>query len=61
MLLCPLLMSIDVIARYVNEALERDSLTVYLPLLYGDNNNKALFTLPEIALSESIGYKENMN
>jgi hypothetical protein len=53
----------DAIARYVNEALGRGQLIVYLPA-NGDNNNSnnndASHSIQD-ALSESIDYKENMN
>jgi hypothetical protein len=60
MLLYPVADEEDVIARYVNEALERGQLTVYLPLTTNNNNNNSSH-LPKIALSESKDYKENTN
>ena len=66
MLLCPVDDEEGAIARYVNEALGRGQLTVYLPV-NGDNNNnnnnnnnEASHSIQD-ALSESIDYKENMN
>ncbi len=49
----------NAVTKYVNEALKKGCLTVYLPT-NGDNNNKASHT-PEMASSESIGYEENVN
>ena len=40
MLLYPVADEEDAMARYVNEALERGQLTVYLPLTTNNNNNK---------------------
>jgi hypothetical protein len=45
--------------KYVNEALKKGCLTVYLPI-NGDNNNNASHP-PEMASSESIAYEENVN
>jgi hypothetical protein len=45
--------------KYVNEALKKGYLTVYLPI-NGDNNNNTSHT-SKIALSESIDYEENVN
>ena len=45
--------------KYVNEALKKGCLTVYLPI-NRDNNNNASHT-SEMASSESIGYEENVN
>ncbi len=60
MLLYPVADEEDAIARYVNEALERGQLTVYLPLTTNNNNNNSSH-LSKIALSESMDYEENMN
>ena len=60
MLLYPIDDEEDAIARYVNEALGRGQLTVYLPV-NGDNNNNDASHSIQNALSDSIGYKENMN
>lgn len=60
MLLYPVADEEDAIARYVNEALERGQLTVYLPLTTNNNNNNSSH-LSKIALSESMDYKENTN
>ena len=49
----------NAVTKYVNEALKKGCLTVYLPT-NGDNNNNASHT-PEMASSESIGYEENVN
>jgi hypothetical protein len=49
----------DAVTKYVNEALSRGYLTVYLPI-NGANNNKTSH-LSKIALSESIDYEENVN
>ena len=46
-------------AKYVNEALKKGCLTVYLPI-NGDYTNNASH-LPEMASSESIAYEENVN
>ena len=65
MLLYPVDDEEDAIARYVNEALGRGQLTVYLPV-NGDNNNNnnnnnnASHSIQD-ALSEGVDYKENMN
>jgi hypothetical protein len=45
--------------KYVNEALKKGFLTVYLPI-NGDNTNNASHT-SEMASSESIAYEENVN
>ena len=51
----------NAVTKYVSEALRKGYLTVYIPLI-GDNikNNNSSHLL-EIALSESMDYKENMN
>ena len=49
----------DAATKYVNEALGRGYLTIYLPI-NGDNNNNTSHT-SKIALSESIDYEENVN
>ena len=49
----------DAALKYVNEALSRGYLTVYLPT-NRDNNNNTSHT-SKIALSESMGYRENVN
>ena len=46
-------------SKYVNEALKKGCLTVYLPI-NGDNNNNASHT-SEMASLESIAYEENVN
>jgi len=45
--------------KYVNEALKKGYLTIYLPI-NGDNNNDASHA-SEMASSESIAYEENVN
>lgn len=50
----------DAVTKYVNEALSRGYLTVYLPI-NGANNNNNTSHLSKIALSESIDYEENVN
>lgn len=45
--------------KYVDEALKKGCLTVYLPI-NGDNNNNASHT-SEMASSERIAYEENVN
>ena len=45
--------------KYVNEALKKGYLTVYLPV-NGDNNNDASHA-SEMTSSESIAYEENVN
>jgi hypothetical protein len=50
----------DAATKYVNEALSRGYLTVYLPI-NRDNNNNNTSHLSKIALSESIDYEENVN
>ena len=52
----------DAATKYVNEALGRGYLTIYLPI-NGDNNNNNNNTshTSKIALSESIDYEENVN
>jgi hypothetical protein len=45
--------------KYVNEALKKGCLTIYLPI-NGDNNNNASHA-SEMASSESIAYEENVN
>jgi len=50
----------DAVTKYVNEALKKGYLTIYLPINGADNNNSAS-RLSKIALSESIHYEENMN
>src|SRR3712207_3035062 len=63
MLLYPVDDEEDAIARYVNEALGRGQLTVYLPVnrdINNNNNNDASHS-SQNALSESISYKENTN
>ncbi|HEU4824811.1 MAG TPA: hypothetical protein VFS97_15420 [Nitrososphaeraceae archaeon] len=60
MLLYPVADEEYAIARYVNEALERGQLTVYLPLTTNNNNNNSSH-LSKIALSESMDYKEKTN
>lgn len=50
----------DAVTKYVNEALSRGYLTVYLPI-NGANNNNSTSHLSKIALSESIDYEENVN
>jgi hypothetical protein len=46
-------------SKYVNEALKKGCLTVYLPI-NGDNNNNASHT-SEMTSSERIAYEENVN
>jgi len=50
----------DAVTKYVNEALKKGYLTIYLPINGADNNNSAS-RLSKIALSENIHYEENMN
>jgi hypothetical protein len=50
----------DADTKYVNEALKKAYLTIYLPI-NGANNNNGASSLSKIALSESIDYEENMN
>jgi hypothetical protein len=50
----------DAVTKYVNEALKKGYLTIYLPINGADNNNSAS-RLSKIALSESIHYEENRN
>jgi hypothetical protein len=51
----------DAVTKYVNEALSRGYLTVYLPINGANNNNNNTPHLSKIALSESIDYEENVN
>jgi hypothetical protein len=46
--------------KYVNEALKKGCLTVYLPI-NGDNNNNNASHTSEMVSSESIAYEENVN
>ena len=50
----------DADTKYVNEALKKGYLTIYLPMNGANNNNNAS-RLSKIALSESIDYEENIN
>jgi hypothetical protein len=51
----------DAVTKYVNEALKRGYLTIYLPINGANNNNNSASRLFKIALSKSIDYEENMN
>ena len=50
----------DAATQYVNEALKKGYLTIYLPI-NGANNNSSASHLSKIALSESIDYEVNMS
>jgi hypothetical protein len=51
----------DAATKYVNEALSKGYLTIYLPINGEDKNNDASHHLSKIALPESINYEENVN
>ena len=51
----------DAATKYVNEALSKGYLTVYLPTNGEDKDNDASHHPSKIALSESINYEENVN
>jgi hypothetical protein len=51
----------DATTQYVNEALKRGYLTIYLPINGPNNNNSIAPHLSKIILPESIEYEENMN
>jgi gamma-glutamyl-gamma-aminobutyrate hydrolase PuuD len=46
--------------QYINEALKKGYLTIYLPI-NGSNNNSSSSSLSKIVLPGSIEYEENMN
>jgi hypothetical protein len=46
--------------QYINEALKKGYLTIYLPI-NGSNNNSSASSLSKIGLPGSIEYEENMN
>jgi hypothetical protein len=46
--------------QYINEALKKGYLTIYLPI-NGSNNNSSASSLSKIVLPGSIEYEENMN
>jgi hypothetical protein len=48
----------DASTQYINEALKKGYLTIYLPI-NGPNNNSSASHLSKIVLPESIDYKEN--
>jgi hypothetical protein len=47
--------------KYVNEALSKGYLTIYLPINGNDDKNNNPSHLSKIPLSESINYRENVN
>jgi len=53
----------DAAAKYVNEALKKGYLTIYLPINGSNNNNNSSSSshLSKIVLPENIEYEENMN
>lgn len=51
----------DAATKYINEALSKGYLTIYLPINGNDNNNNNPSHLSKIPLSESINYEENVN
>src|SRR3712207_4635468 len=52
----------DAAAGYVNEALKKEYLTIYLPINGSDNNNSSTSHTSKIASFESIDYyEENVN
>ena len=50
----------DAVTKYVNEALKKGYLTIYLPI-NGSNNNSSASSPSKIVLPESIESEENMN
>ncbi len=48
-------------AEYVNEALKKGYLTIYLPINGSNNNNSGASHLSKTVLPESIEHEENMN
>jgi hypothetical protein len=51
----------DAAAEYVNEALKKGYLTVYLPINRANNNKSSTSHTSKIASLESIDYEENVN
>jgi hypothetical protein len=51
----------DTITKYVNEALKKGYLTIYLPIRGANDNNNNSSDLLKLALSKSIDYEENVN
>jgi len=51
----------DTITKYVNEALKKGYLTIYLPIRGANDNNNNSPDLLKLALSKSIDYEENVN
>jgi hypothetical protein len=51
----------DTITKYVNEALKKGYLTIYLPIRGANDNNNNSSDLLKLALSKSIEYEENVN